>query len=482
MSGQPSEFSSLPSGAPCTIIDRIWQRHTVRTDDTGRSLLYAARHLLYDASFYALDMLERSGRPVRRPDLTFGTMDHFVATQGADRQAPKDADVAAIGRTLAEGSARYGYQYFGIGDPRQGIVHVIAPELGLTLPGLVIVCNDSHTSTQGALGALAFGIGATDAYHVLASQTLWCRKPAVMRVSIEGRRGFGVTAKDLTLAVIGKLGAGGGVGRVFEFTGPAVGALTAEERMTLCNMAVEAGGWTAIIAPDDTTFAYLKGRPHVPAGAAWDRAVEDWRTLASDRDAPYAAELTFDCSAVEPAVTWGTSPDDVTSVGGRVPDPQVAPDARTRQHMHEALAYMGLVPGQALDGLAVDRVFIGSCTNGRLDDLRAAAEVARHGHTRVPAIVVPGSTSVQRAAEAEGLADIFRAAGFEWREPGCSMCVGQNGDLAIPGERCASTTNRNFVNRQGRGVRTHLMSPAMAAAAALAGCITDVRKLAGARA
>jgi len=356
-------------------------------------------------------------------------------------------------------------------------VHVIGPEQGITQPGITLVCGDSHTSTHGALGALAFGIGASEVAHVLATQALWQAKSRTFRVTVDGRLGDGVYSKDLVLALIAKIGAFGGTGHTLEFAGPAIRALSMEARMTICNMSIEAGARSGLIAPDDTTFEYLAGRPYVPRGAEWDRALERWRALPSDEDARFDREVSLDASALEPMATWGTSPEHGVAVTAAVPDPASEPDATRRGSMEKALRYMDLAPGQPLEGVPIQRVFIGSCTNSRLEDLRAAAHVARGRKAVVPTLVVPGSGLVKRAAEAEGLHRIFMEAGFEWRDAGCSMCVGMNGDLVAAGERCASTSNRNFEGRQGKGARTHLMSPAMAAAAAVTGRITDVRKL-----
>jgi 3-isopropylmalate/(R)-2-methylmalate dehydratase large subunit len=458
-----------------TMLDKVWARHVVTAGPGDRSLLYVDRHLVHEGSFHAFAMLERAGRRVRRPDLTVAVADHYVPTGAPAGLA--DPEIRAKVDQLGRNAAAWGVPLLGPGDPRLGIVHVIGPELGLTLPGLTVVCGDSHTATHGALGALAFGIGASEVEHVLATQTIWQRRPAVMRVRIAGRLGFGVAAKDLALHLIGAIGTSGGTGHVIEYAGPAVSALSMEARMTLCNMAIEAGSRAGMVAPDETTYAYLKGRPYAPKGAAWDRAVAYWKTLPSDPDAVFDAEVALDATRLVPMVTWGNSPEDALPVTGAVPDPRSEPDAERRSYLQRTLEYMGLTPGMALTDIAVDQVFIGSCTNARLEDLRAAAQVAKRGKAKVPVLVSPGSTQVKLAAEKEGLDRIFREAGFEWRESGCSMCVGMNGDLVAAGKRCASTSNRNFVGRQGKGSRTHLVSPAMAAAAALTGRITDVRKL-----
>jgi 3-isopropylmalate/(R)-2-methylmalate dehydratase large subunit len=385
--------------------------------------------------------------------------------------------VEAVGRATAD----LGITYFGPGDPRQGIVHVIGPEQGLTQPGITLVCGDSHTSTHGAVGALAFGVGSSEVEHVMATQCLWQRKPKVMRISVTGSRPFGVTAKDVILSIIAKIGAAGGTGHALEYAGPVIRGLSMEERMTVCNMSIEAGARAGLVAPDDTTYAWLEGRPFAPRGAMWDRALAYWKTLPSDPDAVFDREVTLDASELAPTVTWGTSPENALPITGHVPDPAAAGDPVRRTRMERALAYMDLTPGLPLTEIAIDRVFIGSCTNSRLDDLRAAAAVVRGRRAVVPAMVVSGSGLVKCAAEAEGLDRIFRDAGFEWRDPGCSMCIGVNGDIGRPGERIASTSNRNFEGRQGKGVRTHLVSPAMAAAAAVTGHLTDVRTLGSGR-
>jgi 3-isopropylmalate/(R)-2-methylmalate dehydratase large subunit len=383
----------------------------------------------------------------------------------------------ALVTEMARHTRELGIPYFGPGDARQGIVHVMGPEQGFTLPGITLVCGDSHTATHGAFGCLAFGIGASELEHVLATSCLWQRKPRAMRVRVDGARPPGVAAKDVILSVIARIGAAGGTGHVIEYAGSTIAAMSMDERMTVCNMSIEAGARAGMVAPDETTFAYLEGRPLAPRGAMWPRALAFWKTVPSDADAVYDREITLDAAELAPTVTWGTSPQDAVPITGRVPDPDAVGDPARRASMARALAYMALTPGAPLAGTAVSRVFIGSCTNSRLEDLRAAAAVAKGRRAAVPAWVVPGSGQIKRAAEAEGLDRIFREAGFEWREPGCSMCVGMNGDTAAAGERVASTSNRNFEGRQGQGVRTHLMSPAMAAAAAVTGRLTDVRTL-----
>jgi 3-isopropylmalate/(R)-2-methylmalate dehydratase large subunit len=460
-----------------TLLDKVWDAHVVREFEDGRCLLYIDRHLVHEVtSPQAFEGLRLAGRRVRRPDLTFATVDHNVPT--SSRHLPiADPLARQQVETLRDNAVAFGVPLFDFDSGRQGIVHVIGPELGLTLPGTTIVCGDSHTSTHGAFGALAFGIGTSEVEQVLATQCLVQQKPKAMRVTLTGTLSRGVTAKDVALALMRRLGVSGGSGFALEIAGPLVAALSMEQRMTICNMSIEAGARSALMAPDATTFAFLEGRPHAPTGAAWTEAVTRWASLASDPGARFDHEVTIDVTALAPLVTWGTRPDMVEPIDGRVPDPAGAGSDGDRRAMERALAYMDLTPGTALDTLPVDRVFIGSCTNARLEDLRAAATVAR-GHRvseRVRAMVVPGSQQVKADAEREGLDRIFSTAGFEWREPGCSMCLGMNDDILGEGERCASTSNRNFEGRQGRGGRTHLVSPAMAAAAAIRGRFTDVR-------
>ena len=460
---------------PATLFEKIWNRHVI-VEAEGRSLLYVDRLLLHEGAKHAFAGLAAEGLQVRRPDLAVAVADHYVPTAG--RPAIANPEIAEMVATLEADTRRHGILHLGMSDPRQGIVHVVGPELGLSLPGTVIVCGDSHTATHGAVGAFAFGIGASEVKHVLATQTLWQRRPKTMRIAVDGELGFGVAAKDLILAIIGRIGADGATGHVIEYAGRAIRALTVEGRLTLCNMSIEAGGRAGMVAPDDATFEYLAGRPFAPQGEAWDAALRFWRSLPSDDEARFDREVRLDAGDVAPTVTWGTSPEDALPITGRVPDPAALADPERRATKERALRYMGLTPGTPLSEIAVDRVFIGSCTNARLDDLRAAARIAAGRRTVVPAMISPGSTAVKRAAEAEGLDRVFRAAGFEWRDSGCSMCVGMNGDLLRPGERCAATSNRNFEGRQGQGGRTHLMSPAMAAAAAVTGRLTDVRTLA----
>ena len=466
---------------PLTLYDRIFDAHVVRTDADGTTLLYIDQHLLNEVtSPQAFESLRREGRPVWRPRANLAVADHNVPT--TDRRHGIADPVSRIQvDALRENCEQSGIVHYGMDDARQGIVHVVGPELGSTLPGMTIVCGDSHTSTHGALGALAFGIGTSEIEHVLGTQTLVTRRSRTMRVTVDGVLPPGCTAKDVALAVIGALGTAGGTGYAIEFAGPVVRALSMEGRMTLCNMSIEAGARAGLIAVDDTTLDYCRTRPHAPRGDAWERSARAWRALRSDDDARFDAEYALDVSTLSPQVTWGTSPEMVTGIGGRVPDPEDIDDAGRRASWTRALDYMGLAAGTRIDTIAIDKVFIGSCTNGRLEDLRAAADVLRAAGGRLApnvrlALAVPGSQQVKRDAEAQGLHEVFIAAGFEWREPGCSMCLAMNPDRLEPGERVASTSNRNFEGRQGAGGRSHLVSPAMAAAAALAGRFTDVRQ------
>ena len=449
-----------PGPAPRTAVAKIWDRHRIASED-GADLLWVDRHFLHEGSHHAFDRIAAGGRAVRRPDLTFGVADHYAPS--ADARAT--ATAAAMIERLARNAEAHGIRSFGIGDRRRGIVHVAMPERGLTLPGLLVVCGDSHTATHGAFGAFAFGIGASEVSHVLATQTLWQRRPPVMRIAVEGALPFGTTAKDLALHIIGRIGTGGATGHAVEYAGAAVRALSVEGRATLCNMTIEMGARSGLVPADETTIRWLAGRPMAPSGAAWAAAAAAWRALAPDAGARYDREAAVDAGAVAPMVTWGTSPEHVVAADGRVPDDADA----------GALDYMGLAPGRPVEGLAIDRAFLGSCTNGRLEDLRAAARVLAGRRVAVPLLVSPGSEDVAARAERSGLAQVFRDAGAEWGASGCSLCVGMNGDLVGPGERCASSSNRNFRGRQGQGARTHLMSPAMVAAAAVAGRIQDVR-------
>ena len=455
---------------PTTLPQKIWDRHVVHSAPGEPDLLYIDLHLVHEVtSPQAFDGLRLTGRTVRRPDLTVATEDHNVPT--ADIHLPIADPVSARQvEVLRQNTREFGITNFPMGDPGQGIVHVISPEQGRTLPGMTIVCGDSHTATHGAFGALAFGIGTSEVEHVLATQTLPQSRPRWMSVTVEGRLRPGVTAKDVILHIIGVIGTGGGIGHVIEYRGSAIRSLSMEGRMTVCNMSIEAGAKAGLIAPDDTTFAYLKGRPHAPAGDLWEAAVADWRTLVTDEGAVWDREVTIDAADIAPQVTWGTNPGQVTSIDGTVPSPDDYADPTTRETVSRALEYMGLQPGARLRHIAVDTVFIGSCTNSRIEDLRAAAEVMRGRTVTVPRVmVVPGSHAVKAQAEAEGLPEVFRAAGADWREPGCSMCLAMNPDKLAPAERSASTSNRNFEGRQGRGGRTHLVSPAVAAATAVAG-------------
>jgi len=462
--------------APQTLIDKLWDAHEIARRDDGAALLWVDRHFVHEGSFHAFSQMKARERTVAEPQLTFGVADHYVPTRGRD-QSIANPEIAAMVRNLEANAAENHITLFGLRDPRQGIVHVVGPEQGLTLPGLSIVCGDSHTSTHGAFGAYAFGIGASEVAHVLMTQTLWQKKPKRMRVTVNGKTGAGVGAKDIALSVIAKVGADGARGHAVEFAGSAIAALSMEGRMTLCNMSIEAGGRSGLVAPDAVTFAYLKGRRYAPQGPAFDKAVEAWSALASDADATFEREIALHAEAIAPLVTWGTTPDDALPIDASVPDPARESDPVRAKYLRDALDYMGIAPGKRLTEIAIDRIFIGSCTNARIEDLRAAAAVLAGRVSKVPGLVSPGSSTVKRQAEAEGLDRVFRDAGLEWAESGCSMCVGINGDVVPPGERCASTTNRNFRGRQGPGARTHLMSPAMVAAAAVSGHLADVRPL-----
>ena len=458
-----------------TLIDKLWSAHEITRREDGAALLWVDRHYVHEGSFLAFTQMKERGGSVAEPELTFGTADHYVPTR---RDRPiADPSIAAMVTDFEANAAASHISNFGLGDPRQGIVHVVGPEQGLTLPGLLIVCGDSHTSTHGALGAYAFGIGASEVAHVLMTQTIWQKKPKRMRITVGGKAIAGVAAKDIALAIIAHIGADGAQGHAIEYAGSAITALSMEGRLTLCNLSIEAGGRCGIVAPDATTFAYLKGRPYAPKAAAFDRAIEDWSALVSDKDAVFDREVTLDAGAIAPIVTWGTTPDDALPIDGSVPDPARESDPVRANYVRDALDYMGITPGKKLTDITIDRVFIGSCTNSRIEDLRAAAAVLAGRVSKVPGLVSPGSTIVKRQAEEEGLDRIFRDAGLEWADSGCSMCVGINGDVVPPGERCASTTNRNFRGRQGPGARTHLMSPAMVAAAAVSGHLADARPL-----
>ncbi|MGY4752494.1 3-isopropylmalate dehydratase large subunit [Pannonibacter sp. Q-1] len=463
---------------PRTLYDKIWDDHVVDTQEDGTCLLYIDRHLVHEVtSPQAFEGLRMTGRKVRRPEKTLAVVDHNVPT--TDRsQGIDDPESALQVQTLADNAAEFGIEYYSELDHRQGVVHIVGPEQGFTLPGMTIVCGDSHTSTHGAFGALAHGIGTSEVEHVLATQTLIQKKAKNMLVQVDGKLPEGVTAKDIILAIIGEIGTAGGTGYVMEYAGEAIRSLSMEGRMTICNMSIEGGARAGLIAPDETTFAYIQGRPKSPKGEALERAISYWKTLHTDEGAHFDKVVKLDAANLPPIVTWGSSPEDVISVTGVVPNPDDIADENTRKSKWRALEYMGLTPGTKMTDIPVDVVFIGSCTNGRIEDLRAAAAMIGSGKVKdgVKAMVVPGSGLVKEQAEAEGLDKVFKAAGFEWREPGCSMCLAMNADKLQPGERCASTSNRNFEGRQGFKGRTHLVSPAMAAAAAIAGHFVDIRE------
>ena len=471
---------------PRTLYEKIWDAHVVERRDDGSCLIYIDRHLVHEVtSPQAFEGLRIAGRKVRRPDLTLAVPDHNLPTTArrdsrGNRVPIADPESARQLAALERNGPDFGIRTIGDADPEQGIVHVVGPEQGFTLPGTTLVCGDSHTSSHGALGALAFGIGTSEVEHVLATQTLILKQSRTMEVRVEGQIGFGVTPKDVALAIIGRIGTAGGIGHVIEYRGSTFAAMSIEGRLTVANMAIEAGARSGLFAPDETTFAYLKGRPMAPTGAAWDAALAYWATLHTDEGAVFDKSVTIDASEIEPTVSWGTSPEDVAPISGVVPSPEAFTDPSKREAAAKSLEYMGIHPGTRLTDVAVEHIFIGSCTNSRIEDLRAAAAVL-DGRRIAPgirqALVVPGSGLVKRQAEAEGLDRVFTAAGFEWREPGCSACLGMNPDKVPPGERCASTSNRNFMGRQGPGARTHLVSPAMAAAAAVTGRLADVREL-----
>ncbi|SER21388.1 3-isopropylmalate dehydratase, large subunit [Faunimonas pinastri] len=464
--------------APKTLYDKIWNDHLVEQQPDGTCLLYIDRHLVHEVtSPQAFEGLRLNGRKVHAPSKTLAVVDHNVPT--TDRRfGIEDPESALQIETLAQNAADFGVEYYSELDRRQGIVHIVGPEQGFTLPGMTIVCGDSHTSTHGAFGALAHGIGTSEVEHVLATQTLIQKKAKNMRVNVDGKLPAGVTAKDIILAIIGQIGTAGGTGHVIEFAGEAIRGLSMEGRMTVCNMTIEGGARAGMIAPDDTTFEYIYGRPRAPQGRAWDMALDYWRTLPTDEGAFFDSEIRLDAADLPPIVTWGSSPEDVVSISGVVPDPDQIPDENKRISKWRALKYMGLTPGTRMTDVKLDRIFIGSCTNGRIEDLREVAKVVegRSVNANLSAMIVPGSGVVKEQAEAEGLDKIFKAAGFDWREPGCSMCLAMNADKLAPEERCASTSNRNFEGRQGFKGRTHLVSPAMAAAAAIAGHFVDIRE------
>ena len=465
--------------APRTLYDKIWDDHVVDQQPDGTCLLYIDRHLVHEVtSPQAFEGLRVTGRKVRAPEKTLAVVDHNVPTTDRSKGI-EDPESRTQVETLAENARDFGIEYYNELDKRQGIVHIIGPEQGFTLPGTTIVCGDSHTSTHGAFGALAHGIGTSEVEHVLATQTLIQKKAKNMRITVDGKLPDGVTAKDIILAIIGEIGTAGGTGHVMEYAGEAIRDLSVEGRMTICNMSIEGGARAGLVAPDEKTFAYLKDRPKAPKGMAWDMAVDYWRTLTTDEGAHFDREIKLDAASLPPIVTWGTSPEDVASINGVVPRPEDAPNEQKRAAIARALEYMGLKGGEKIKDITIDRVFIGSCTNGRIEDLRAVAKLVagQKVNANVNAMIVPGSGLVKLQAEAEGLDAIFKAAGFDWREPGCSMCLAMNADKLSPGERCASTSNRNFEGRQGFKGRTHLVSPIMAAAAALAGRFVDVREM-----
>jgi 3-isopropylmalate/(R)-2-methylmalate dehydratase large subunit len=460
--------------AATTLLDKLWSSHEVLTREDGTSLLWVDRHLVHEGSHHAFAKLAERGAAVAEHELTFAVVDHYAPTRHREHIA--DPKIRRMIETLRSNATQHSLRLFDLMDPAQGIVHVVGPEQGLTLPGLLVNCGDSHTSTHGAFGALAFGIGATEVAHVLATQTVWQKKPAAMRIVVDGKLAEGISAKDIALNWIAKLGSDGARGHAIEYAGSAIRDLSMEGRMTLCNLSIEGGGRFGMVAPDDTTFAYIKGRPFAPNGAAFEKAQEKWQKLLSNEDAVFAKDVSLAAEEIAPTVTWGTSPEQALPVSATLPDPSRLSEEKQKA-ARDALDYMGLAAGRPIEGTPVDQVFLGSCTNGRIEDLRAAAAVLAGRSATVPGLVSPGSALVRHQAEQEGLDQIFRKAGLEWSASGCSMCVGMNGDIVAPGKRCASSTNRNFRGRQGPGARTHLMSPAMVAAAAVTGTITDVRPL-----
>jgi len=459
-----------------TLYEKIWNAHAIFEGADGQTLLHVGRHIIHDGSSHAFEFLQNRGLRVRRPNQVFATPDHGVPSNSHNLQSMRDLEQRGVVELLEQNTRKFGIAHFAIDDPRQGIVHVVGPELGITLPGILMVCGDSHTSTHGALGALGFGLGSSDVLHVLATQTTWQQRSKTMRITVEGKLSPAVTAKDLIMSIICQIGSNGASGHVIEYAGSTIRSMSIEERLTVCNMSIDAGARAGMIAPDDITYQYLHGRPFAPTGVKWQEALEYWRSLPSDADAVFDREVRIDASTLAPMVSWGTSPDDSLPIGARIPDPANESNPRRRAAMLRTLDYMGLVPGTELTDIEVDQVFIGSCTNARIEDLRAAASIVQGARVVVPSLVVPGSTQVKLAAEAQGLDRIFRDAGFIWGESGCSMCVAMNGDTVGPGKRCASTSNRSAMDRQGKGSRTHILSPIMAAAAALTGRITDVRE------
>jgi len=468
----------MSAKTPQSIFEKLWNSHHILTDE-GESLMYVDVALAQENTLHAFTALEKSGRPVLRPQQIFAFTDHYVPTTGRAKGVDgiADAGIRNMVIDLQDMANKYGVTLFGMAHEHQGIMHIVPPEQGIIQPGLMVIGNDSHTSTHGAFGSLAYGVGASEFAHVMATQGLWQRKPKSMCITIDGELGFGVSAKDVILALIAHIGVDGAQGYAMEYAGSTIAALSMEGRMTICNMSIEAGGRVGLMAPDDKTYAYMEGRPYAPKGKAWQQALDAWRALASEPGAAFDKEVKLDAAQIAPTTTWGVNPAQALPVTGVVPDPAAIKDDKMRSEYETALEYMALKPGTALQDIKLDRVFIGSCTNGRIEDLRAAADVAKRGKAVVPTWVVPGSMSVKRQAEKEGLDQVFIKAGFEWRDPGCSMCTAINGDYLQPGERCASTSNRNFRNRQGPGGRTHLVSPAMAAAAAIKGHLTDVREL-----
>ena len=468
----------MSDNTPQSLFEKLWASHEILTDE-GESLMYVDVALAQENTLHAFTALEKTGRQVLRPQQIFAFTDHYVPTTGRAKGVDgiPDAGIRNMVIDLQSMAKKYGVTLFGMDHEQQGIMHIVPPEQGIIQPGLMVIGNDSHTSTHGAFGSLAYGVGASEFAHVMATQGLWQRKPKSMRISIDGALGFGVSAKDVILALIAHIGVDGAQGYAMEYAGSTIAALSMEGRMTVCNMSIEAGGRVGLIAPDDKTYAYMEGRPYAPTGKTWQQALAAWRALASDTGAAFDKEVRLDATQIAPTATWGVNPAQALPVTGKVPDPAGIKDAKMRSEYETALEYMALKPGTALQDIKLDRVFIGSCTNGRIEDLRAAANVAKRGKAVVPTWVVPGSMSVKRQAESEGLDQVFIKAGFEWRDPGCSMCTAINGDHLQPGERCASTSNRNFRHRQGPGGRTHLVSPAMAAAAAIKGRLTDVREM-----
>ena len=466
--------------APRTMFEKIWDRHVIVKRGEHEALLHVDRNFVHEGSFHAFAALAADGRKVRKPRQTFATADHYVPTRNREQgiAAITDPEMLNMLELFAHNTRANGIDaYYGLDHPQQGIVHVVGPELGITQPGLVITCGDSHTSTHGALGALAIGIGASQLKQILATQCLWQKRPQTLRITVDGAIPSGVTAKDIVLAIIAKIGTAGATGCAIEYSGAAIRALSMEGRLTVCNMSIEAGARTGMVAPDETTCTYLEGREFSPKGEHWEQALAFWRSLPSDEGARFDRDVTLDAATLAPMVTWGTSPEEGAPITAAVPDPASASDPDKRAHMEQALRYMDLTPGTRLEGIRIDHAFIGTCTNGRIEDLRAAAAVLKGRKIVVPGWVSPGSSTIKRQAEAEGLDRIFREAGFDWRASGCSGCAAMNGDFVPAGERCASTSNRNFEGRQGKGARTHLMSPAMVAAAAVTGKLIDVRKL-----